>query len=358
MKKILLIAAAVVVLILIVKQCGSGGDNGPGGATTVDGYTGTVESVEGNVLTLTSGLHARLLGVEQGRTDVEMFLRSQFIDKQVTLYADSKGTRNKNIVNYDDTVDVYVVETDKQTYCINRQVVREYPDAYRQIETFDSTGWVEHSAAPTEKKNLALYMKQRTFLIVTNNGSIGTGFFINEDGLAVTNWHVLAPGMEKESIAVLYQDSPDDSEIYSEKKRNFKNVLWSSDIEGLDITIMSVELENNEKVPYFDIARRRPNQGDKVSTYGNPVGYTASYSSGDVMAFRNDPYNPQRQVQLMQYNMPTNGGNSGGPVCNIYGQVVAVHELGDKSAQNINWGIDAMQLRQVLDQLGLKYGGK
>lgn len=356
MKKILLIAIAIIAFIFMIKQCR--GEDGRGTSDTeIDGYSGTVESVNGNVLTLTSGLNARLLGVEAGRTDVEMFLRSQFLDKNVTLYTDSKGTRNKYIINYDDTVKVYAVETGKYEYSINRQVVNEYPDAYRQIEMFDSTGWVVPSAAPTEKKNLALYMKQRTFLVQTPYGS-GTGFFISEDGLAVTNWHVLSPGMEKESIAVLYQNSPDDSEIYSDKKRNFKNILWSSGLDALDITIMSVELENNEKVPYFNIAKRRPNLGDKVSTFGNPMGMTASYSSGDVSAFRNDPYNPERNVQLMQYNMPTNGGNSGGPVCDVNGEIVAVHELGDKQAQGMNWGIDAMQLREVLDGLGLKYGGK
>ena len=56
--------------------------------------------------------------------------------------------------------------------------------------------------------------------------------------------------------------------------------------------------------------------------------------------------------------MTTNGGNSGGPVCDKCGQIVAVHELGDKSMQNTNYGIDAMQLRVVLDQLNLNYGGK
>ena len=63
-------------------------------------------------------------------------------------------------------------------------------------------------------------------------------------------------------------------------------------------------------------------------------------------------------MDLIQYDMATNGGNSGGPVCDIYGQIVAVHELGDKTAQNINYGIDAAQLRTVLNRLGLKYGGR
>lgn len=350
MKKILLIAA--VVFLAFYFFGGSGGGSG----TPINGYKGTVKEVNGNVLVLTSGLNARLLGVQAERTDVEMFLRSKFLNKQVTLYADSHSQK-QNISSIDETVSVYAVENGVRDFCINRQVVMEYPDSYCEIEVYDSTGWVMPHAQPTEKRNLALYMKQRTFLISTPSG-IGTGFFINENGLAVTNWHVLPPEAEQNSVAVLYQDNPDDSQIYSDKKRNFKNVLWSSDTDGLDITIVSVELENNETVPYFDIVRQRPNQGDFVAIYGNPAGLTASYSTGVVSAFRKDPYNAKRNVDLVQYNIGTNGGNSGGPVCDKYGQIVAVHELGDKTLQNVNYGIDAMQLRSVLDGLGLKYGGK
>lgn len=129
--------------------------------------------------------------------------------------------------------------------------------------------------------------------------------FINEDGLAVTNWHVLKPGQENSSLAVLYQDDPNDSQIYSNNKRNFKNIKWSSDVNGLDITIVSVDLENGEKVPFFNIASQRPNQGDAVATYGNPHGLTASFTKGSVSAFRKDPYNPNRNVDLMQYDMTT-----------------------------------------------------
>lgn len=357
MKKVLIIIAVIIVAIIGMRKCRGGADSGSSNSgTPISGYVGTVTGVKGNVLNLASGLHARLLGVEADDTQVEMFLTSQFLNKEVTLYTDSHY-KSQYIVTPGDTVDVYVVENGKQTYCVNRQVVNEYPSAYRPTEALDSVDWIKPGPEPIPKKNLALYMKQRTFLIQTPEG-IGTGFFINEDGLAVTNWHVLKPGDEKNSIAVLYQNDPDDSQIYSDKKRNFKNIKWSSDLNGLDITLVTVELENGEKVPYFDIAKQRPNQGDEVATYGNPHGLTASFTKGSVSAFRKDPFNPNRDVDLMQYDMTTNGGNSGGPVSDVCGQIVAVHELGDKSMQNTNYGIDAMQLRMVLDKLGLKYGGK
>lgn len=351
MKKILLIAGIIVLALFIVKKCRT--SDGGGSGTPINGYTGTVKEVNGNVLTLTSGLKARLLGVEDDCTEVEQFLRAEFISKQVVLYADSKS-RKQFISRPTDTVDVYAVEKGKQTFCINRQVVNQYPATYHKSQTFDSVDWIGPEVDPVEKRNLALYMKQRTFLIITPEG-IGTGFFINENGLAVTNWHVLDNSQVGNSVAVLYQDDPDNSGVYADKQRNIKSILWASDQNGLDLSVFAVDLLNGETVPYFDIARRRPSQGIKVSTLGNPHGNTASFSSGVLSAFRSDP---ERDIDLVQYDIATNGGNSGGPVCDAYGQVIAIHEMGDKSGQGLNFGIDAQQLRQQLDKLGLKYGGK
>lgn len=353
MKKILFIIIAVVLVFVAYRNCHDMGNTG----TSINGYQGVVGAVNGNVLDLTSGLHARLIGTD-GRASVEMFLRGAYVGKHVTLYADSHDQK-QNIEKSNDTVDVYAVEVGTLGYCINRLAVLHDPESYHPTEVLDSASvepWVK-GVSPVPIDNLALYMKPRTFLISTPKG-IGTGFFISETGLAVTNWHVLNPIHEKSSKAYLYQDDPDDSQIYSNKKRNIKNVLWSSDTDGLDITIFSVDLENGEKVPYFNLAKRRPIQGDQVSTYGNPNGLTASFSQGVISAFRSDPYNVNRNVQLVQYDMATNGGNSGGPVCDKYGQIVAVHELGDKRLQNVNYGIDAMQLRQVLDRLKVNYGGR
>lgn len=355
MKKFLLIVLAAIILLVVYRNSKNPDVNG---GTSINGYQGVVERVSGNVLVLTSGLHARLIGTD-GRSSVEMFLRGAYVGKRVTLYADSHNQK-QHIVMGNDTVDVYAIETGTLGYCINRLAVLQDPESYHPTEALDSTTvepWVGPTPSPVPVGNLALYMKPRTFLIATPTG-IGTGFFISETGLAVTNWHVLPPTQEKSSQAYLYQDDPDDSQIYSNKKRNIKNILWSSDMNGLDLTIFSVDLENGEKVSYFNVAKRRPIQGDQVSTYGNPHGLTASFSQGVISAFRSDPINENRNVQLVQYDMATNAGNSGGPVCDKYGQIVAVHELGDKSLQNVNYGIDAMQLRQVLDQLKVSYGGR
>lgn len=364
MKKILLFAAFIAIIYFVFKDCHR--DLG----TPITGYKGVVTSADGNVITLQGGLRVKLIGVDN-RTDVQMFINNNYIDKEVTLYADSK--LEQDFMSADEIVRAYAVLDNG--WSINHLVVNEYPDAYSEQEMTDSIPFVIEKPDPTVKADLALYMKQRTFLVMTQEG-LGTGFFINENGLAITNWHVLKPG--DQAMAVLYQNDPDDSKIYSDKKRNIKNILKSSPLpNGLDITIFSVELENGEKVPYFDLAKRHTQQGSSCATYGNPMGFTASFSRGDVGAYRLDEWpgnenqgildseHPRHNVMLMQYNMTTNGGNSGGPVCDIYGQIIAVHELGLKTGfdgrpvQGLNFGIDILQVRDMLDALeGIKYGGK
>lgn len=362
-KKILIVGAIIVIVYLLFRDKEHG--------TPIRNYKGIVVSVDGNVITLQGGLHVKLIGVDDNRTDVPMFINNNFIDKEVTLYADSR--LEQSFMSSDETVRAYAVLDNG--WSINHLVVNEYPDAYSEKEMTDSVPFLYPDMPPTEKTDLALYMKQRTFLIQTQEG-IGTGFFINENGLAVTNWHVLKPG--DQAMAVLYQNNPDDSRIYGDKKRGIKNILTYSALpSGLDITIFSVDLENGERVPYFYLAKRHAQQGSTCATFGNPLGFTASYSTGHVGAYRSDvhPFSdasgildsdyPRPNVMLMQYDMTTNGGNSGGPVCDKYGQIVAVHELGLKvgfdgyPVQGLNFGIDILQVRDMLDQLDkVKYGGK
>lgn len=350
MKKLLIIGVAILLIFYFL----SGGED----ATSIMGYRGVVRDATGNVVELTSGLRVRLIGVQPNRTDVEIFVKNNYIGKNVMLVPDSKG--DQSIPSIESTVGAYVV-LDENRMSLNHLVVEQYEDAYLSLELQDSTGWVSEKPDPIVIPDLALYMKQRTFLIEvhTSKGKkFGTGFFINEDGLAITNWHVLPDGAERISKAFLYTENPDDSKIYLDKKRNIKNVLWSENTDGMDVSIFSVELENNEKVPYFRLAKQVTAVGRDCATFGNPLGvFTASYSAGHISAYRDD-VRRDRTVTLMQYSMSTNGGNSGGPVCDKYGQVIAIHEMGIKTAQGINFGIDVQQVRKVLDNRGFKYGGK
>lgn len=155
MKKFLIFAAIVgIILYILISPSG--------GSTSIKDYQSSIKSASGNVVELVSGLHVKLIGVEPNRTDVEMFIKNGFLGKSVTLIPDSKG--DQEITDPNGTIGAYVILNDTHE-CLNHLVVIQYPQTYRAMDLSDSTGWVKGKIPPTPKPDLALYMKQRTFLI-------------------------------------------------------------------------------------------------------------------------------------------------------------------------------------------------
>lgn len=357
MKKLFLLLALVVVVLLIVWPKGEEEDDNGGEGQNTEKIAGMdkfiVTDVDGSQLITPTGLKIQLLGLKEDNQQVEDFLRTHVKDKRVAVLADS-GDDNKTLTGQETLIRRYVMLEDGTP--LNRVILTQYGN-----NVFDSqfvkdslTAYydiIKSDAPVNEIVDLALYMKQRSFLIQTPEG-IGTGFFVSPDGIAVTNNHVIANEMGQ---VYLYGKGTDNSDEFSDK-RKIEDVLYTNP--NLDITIFRVHLNPKEQVPYFYLAKRHAPQGADVATYGNPKGKYASYSKGVLSAYREDESRPG--VMLVQYDMSTNGGNSGGAVCTKNGEVIAVHELGDKSSQNINYGIDIMQVREVFDKglPNIPYGGR
>ena len=171
MKKAPFILIAAIIVFIIYNKTKSH-ESGTHHGTEIRNYPGVIKDVKGNTIELTSGLIVHLLGIKDGRTDVEMFVNSSFIGKKVHLIPDSG--KEQDIPSSKSIVNAYVI-IDENGLCLNRLIAEEYRDAYTEIELKDSS-FYKPGAPLIPKSNLALYMKQRTFLIITNGG-IGTGFF-------------------------------------------------------------------------------------------------------------------------------------------------------------------------------------
>ncbi len=349
MKNILLIVVALIIVILCVKNCG-GGDDSDGAdniieESNIDGIRERVAGAEGNVIILESGLRVRVIGVADHNGWVESYLKAHVVGEPVTLIADRMI--KKNMEDYDEEIPAYVI-LDKSHPSVNHQIIIDNPRAFDAKELGDSLEVMRpRKGEAVNITDLALYMKMRSFLIQVPDG-IGTGFFINDQGLALTNNHVLP---DARGTAFLYNDKVhDDSKIYSDRQRQIDRIIYTDPV--LDLTVFQVRLDPGEKVDYFELADKHVPQGTRIATYGNPYGLTGSYTSGDLSAYRDVEHRP-----LVQYSMATNPGNSGGPVADPTGKVVAIHDLGAKDMQNVNYGIDILAVREILDEFQLKYGG-
>lgn len=353
MKKMIIIIIAIIAVVFIYKRVRSKNDGTP-----VMGYQGIVTNVEnGNTLILNTGLKVWMLGVEPSHERTEVWIKNNLIGQKVELVSDSRNEQLFNTVG--STVKAYViVRRNGKKVCANRILLADNKDCSTLAYMKDSM-FVEPGLKPIEIHDKALYMKQRTMLVQTESG-IGTAFFINKKGVALTNNHVLDG---KESACVfLYAQDAEDSNVYSSRRRNIRNILWTNS--DLDITVFSVELEAGEDIPYFNLISQHEPQGNECFILGNPQGLIASFAKGVISAYRDDDNVDGRK--LVQYDIATNGGNSGGPVMNSKGEIIAVHAMGRKeqsngtAAQGLNFGIDIMQVRRVLDLPGVNvdYGGK
>lgn len=338
---------------------------------------GVVRSVVDNsTIELANGLKVNLLGVEPTEKSGD-FLKS-LIGKEVRLTVDSSNPKKYYEDASKETVKAYVTLTQpaeysnvnghliKKGYCgfLNSYcndsvaVFTEYAKRNSEGEDGKVSGMLNTSGVLMSDTTLSKKMTAATFLIVgrSEDGvSYGTGFFINKNGLALTNYHVLSHDADYRIFI-----SDEDGNITADRDRSIVRVVDYSRSD--DYAIFWVQLDNGEEVPYLDLAKERPKRGTPIAVVGNPGAdsgaYLATFTTGKISALREED-------GLIQFDASITNGNSGGPVCDYYGRVVGIASQvaiknGRQNAANLNFGVDIQLVRKKLD--GLKdvktYGGK
>jgi hypothetical protein len=164
--------------------------------------------------------------------------------------------------------------------------------------------------------------------------SFGTGFNIAEEGLIVTNMHVV---LNKGYFA----------EVKFPKHGTYKDVkIIGLGTNGLDLALLSIGGHDLPKVQGMRSVEVVP--GDKIVVIGNPEGYLNSLSEGIIGAIRQDEWGSTSY----QMTAAVSGGSSGGPVFNEYGEVIGIATATVATAQNLNFSIaiDELQKVQLLEK--------
>lgn len=153
----------------------------------------------------------------------------------------------------------------------------------------------------------------------------GSGFFIKDNGLAVTNYHVL---MGASSATIRMADH---------REYQLSEILSSS--EDQDYAIFKVGV--NGRVPFLHIFKGKPEVGEKVYAIGSPQGLENTFSSGLVSQLR-DEYEIQIDVSI-------DHGSSGGALLNAYGEVIGITSAGmSSSSAKLNFAISTELIRLQL----------
>lgn len=161
-------------------------------------------------------------------------------------------------------------------------------------------------------------------------GGLGSGYVVSEDGIFVTNVHVMA-GADK--AVAFFADG-----------RSFEITGTYYIDENRDICV--AQLKGDEEFEPIALADDLPRKGGKVIALGSPRGLSFSATTGIVSAIREEEEarqqlgRPNIEGTWIQVDAALSPGNSGGPLINERGEVVGMSTLASSgSSQNLNFGI-------------------
>lgn len=172
----------------------------------------------------------------------------------------------------------------------------------------------------------------------------GTGFFVSEEGLLVTNKHVVVDA--EANYTVLLNDG----------KRYEAKVLALDPAN--DIAIVEVD-GKGDKFPVVELGDSdNLSLGETVVAIGNALGeFRNTVSVGVVSGLSRSVVaagsrlGPEQLNNVIQTDAAINTGNSGGPLANIYGQVIGMNTAVSTRGENIGFAIPVNEIKSVIESV-------
>jgi len=180
-------------------------------------------------------------------------------------------------------------------------------------------------------------------LVVTEDGGLGSGFLISDDGLVLTNWHV-TKGFKKVSVAFMTLTA-------QLKKSDLIHAKVIKQDEVSDLALLKLESTPKDIQPLKINSSGVIEVGQDVHAIGHPKGEYWSYTNGIVSGLRpNYIWNKDHHAKLIiQTQTPINTGNSGGPLFNDDGVIVGVNSFIYPDAEGINYAVSSEDINDFLN---------
>ncbi|MEE2987847.1 MAG: trypsin-like peptidase domain-containing protein [Nitrospinota bacterium] len=173
----------------------------------------------------------------------------------------------------------------------------------------------------------------------TTGYSLGSGFIINEQGYILTNAHVI-------------HNATDIRVVLSEGK-----IKYPAKIIGVDRLTDSALIKMSPEtmltvLPLGDSDKLK--MAEMVLAIGNPLGLRHTVTSGLISAKeRIAPHINDKHVDFLQTDSAINPGSSGGPLINLYGEVVGINTAIAQQAQLIGFAVPINTIKEVMPLLVL-----
>ena len=173
--------------------------------------------------------------------------------------------------------------------------------------------------------------------------SQGTGTIISADGYIITNAHVI-----------------DNSKFYAINIVMNSGDMYQAKIIGYDtwtdLAVLKIDAKDLKPVSFGD--SELIEIGDDVIAIGSPGGtkFQNSLTKGIVSAVDRE-LSINKYVRYIQSDAAISPGNSGGPLCNIYGQVIGITTAKTVATnfENMSFSIPSATVQEIVGDL-MRYG--
>jgi serine protease Do len=324
-----------------------------------------VSIINGNTIQLKNGLKVQLIGIED-TPEAREYLTSTLLNKKIRFATDrSNRYKIKSAVQ-----DVYAYIKTIKGVSVNGELLKQRLSSLNKEYLTDSlaafqsyvTGDVTSTSAKGKERSIAeaeieLPKKKDTeksleakplrqlvrmaepcvFLIYAmdkedNITGSGTGFFINGQGLAVSNHHVFK-GSSNWKI-----------KLKSGKIYPVTSVIHSD--EEVDYIIFKVAIDSS---PFLHLSEQLPDKGEDIFVLGNPKGLESTVTRGVVSAYRS----LHTRHDYIQIDAAISPGSSGSPVMNMQGDVIGIATAKLDQCESCNFAVNIQLVEKALAEEAL-----
>jgi serine protease Do len=169
---------------------------------------------------------------------------------------------------------------------------------------------------------------QRAIIQIASPGGTGTGFYLKEFDLIVTNDHVVAENAEV-TIAGKAFDKALSRVWYTDRKHDLAFLQAPAGIE-----LPEVRLGQYEQMK----------DGDAVVAIGHPYGLNYTATQGVISKVDRI----REGLKYIQIDAAINPGNSGGPLVNMKGEIIGVNSFIIRGGDNLGFALPVNYLREAL----------
>lgn len=198
------------------------------------------------------------------------------------------------------------------------------------IEINTDTNWITNIISKVSPSVVGIIGKLKEssydYSDMTDNLIFGTGVIYKSDGYIITNAHVVK---DMDSIVVVLSNS-----------KAYKARLKAID-ESLDLAVIKIDKGGLQPAVFGDISNVAV--GQEVVAIGTPLSFNLrnSATKGIISGMNRSA---DGEYRFIQSDAAINGGNSGGPLVNMKGQVIGINSI-----KLIGFGVEGLNFSIPVD---------